>query len=333
MQDSKFICTHHGHFHCDEALGVGMLKLLPEFSSLPLVRTRNMDDVAKAHIVLDVGGTYDAAARRFDHHQPEFQDAYSSEHNIRLSSAGLVFKHYGPAVVKCIMTLGGQTPDPTDDTVSLIVAKTYNSLISEVDAIDNGVDQYENVAGKARYRIHSDLGSRVKRLNPKWHEPQSEEAEMAAFRSAVKVTITELIEIVNGYAHDWLPARSLAQAALDQAETVHSSGEIIVLERFGPWESHLFDLEKERSIVGKVKYALFPDTRGGWRIKAVPVESGSFTNRKPLPKAWRGARDEELSTVTGIPGCVFVHAAGFIGGNSSKEGALAMAKAALEAEE
>lgn len=310
-----------------------MLKLLPEFSALPLVRTRNMDDIAKAHIVLDVGGVYDSANRRFDHHQPEFQDAYSPEHNIRLSSAGLVFKHYGPEVVKSIMTLGGQTPPPSDDTVALIVAKTYNSLISEVDAIDNGVEQYDNVEGKARYRIHSDLGNRVKRLNPKWHEPTSEDTEMAAFRSAVKVTITELIDIVNGYACDWLPARSLAQAALDGAAEVDASGEIILLERFCPWQSHLFDLEEERGILGKVKYALFPDTRGGWRIKAVPVESGSFANRKPLPKAWRGARDEELSSVTGIPGCVFVHAAGFIGGNSTKEGAIAMAKAALQAEE
>jgi uncharacterized UPF0160 family protein len=33
--------------------------------------------------------------------------------------------------------------------------------------------------------------------------------------------------------------------------------------------------------------------------------------------------------MTGIPGCIFVHANGFIGGNKTKEGALAMARAAL----
>ncbi|KAK6052672.1 hypothetical protein COOONC_09823 [Cooperia oncophora] len=49
-----------------------------------------------------------------------------------------------------------------------------------------------------------------------------------------------------------------------------------------------------------------------------------------LPKAWRGLRDAELSDVSGIPGCVFVHTTGFIGGNETLEGALAMARNALE---
>lgn len=52
--------------------------------------------------------------------------------------------------------------------------------------------------------------------------------------------------------------------------------------------------------------------------------------RLPLPEPWRGLRDEALSQRAGVPGCVFVHASGFIGGNRSREGALAMARRALE---
>lgn len=44
---------------------------------------------------------------------------------------------------------------------------------------------------------------------------------------------------------------------------------------------------------------------------------------------WRGVRDQALSDLTGIPGCIFVHASGFIGGNATKEGVLAMVKLAL----
>lgn len=55
-----------------------------------------------------------------------------------------------------------------------------------------------------------------------------------------------------------------------------------------------------------------------------------FESRKALPAQWRGLRDEELSKESGIPGCVFVHMSGFIGGNLTFEGALAMAKAALK---
>lgn len=45
--------------------------------------------------------------------------------------------------------------------------------------------------------------------------------------------------------------------------------------------------------------------------------------------AWRGIRDEALSQLIGISGCIFVHANGFIGGNKTLEGALEMAKKSL----
>lgn len=45
------------------------------------------------------------------------------------------------------------------------------------------------------------------------------------------------------------------------------------------------------------------------------VHPNSFECRKALPQSWRGIRDERLTELTGIPGCIFVHASGFIGGN------------------
>ena len=67
-----------------------------------------------------------------------------------------------------------------------------------------------------------------------------------------------------------------------------------------------------------------------WRVQTVPVAPGSFQSRKPLPKAWQGLRDKQLDDVSGIPGCVFVHASGFIGGNATYEGALSMAQKGLK---
>ncbi len=40
-------------------------------------------------------------------------------------------------------------------------------------------------------------------------------------------------------------------------------------------------------------------------------------------------RDADLESLTKIPGSRFVHAAGFIGGNDTYEGALEMARVAL----
>lgn len=62
----------------------------------------------------------------------------------------------------------------------------------------------------------------------------------------------------------------------------------------------------------------------------MPLNNKSFENRLSLPKEWQGLRDEELSSKSGIPGCVFVHASGFIGGNATFDGVLAMARYALQ---
>lgn len=79
-----------------------------------------------------------------------------------------------------------------------------------------------------------------------------------------------------------------------------------------------------------VRHVRVQDDRGlQWRVQAVSVTPSSFVSRLPLPEAWRGLRDGALSEVAGIPGCVFVHISGFTGGNLTKEGVLAMCKAAL----
>ena len=54
------------------------------------------------------------------------------------------------------------------------------------------------------------------------------------------------------------------------------------------------------------------------------------TVRRSLPECWRGLRDDALSQTSAIDGCVFVHATGFIGANRTYEGALQMARRALE---
>lgn len=109
-----------------------------------------------------------------------------------------------------------------------------------------------------------------------------------------------------------------------------------------PWSDHLYALEASTAATSngaadssshQVLYVLFPEDgtpESKWRIRAVSVEGGGFQNRKDLPDAWKGLRDEELSKVSGVDGGVFIHASGFIGGNKTFEGALEMAKKATE---
>lgn len=46
-----------------------MLKQTKEFKGAKLIRTRDPKELGECDIVVDVGGEYDPAAHRYDHHQ------------------------------------------------------------------------------------------------------------------------------------------------------------------------------------------------------------------------------------------------------------------------
>jgi uncharacterized UPF0160 family protein len=67
------IATHSGSFHADDVFGVGIL--MGVFPSHTLVRTRKQELIDAADFAVDVGGSWDAAKGRFDHHQRGFDGA------------------------------------------------------------------------------------------------------------------------------------------------------------------------------------------------------------------------------------------------------------------
>ncbi|CAI5532601.1 unnamed protein product [Closterium sp. Naga37s-1] len=137
-------------------------------------------------------------------------------------------------------------------------------------------------------------------------------------------------QAVSYTARSWLPARSIVEESIAAAVAEHGTAEIITLKQFCPWKGHLSELEGELKLNPLPKYMLYEDDRAKqWRVQAISVAPGSFESRCPLPLDWRGLRDDELSERSGIPRGVFVHMSGFIGGNHTYEGALAMAKAGL----
>lgn len=193
----KTIATHDGAFHADEVLGCTMLtKYTDEFYDANIVRTRDPNVLAAADLVLDVGGEYNPKTKRYDHHQREFTEAFTPFHDIRMSSAGLIYRHYGREVVKKISNkyinqfrLGVDLNDPK--TSDLIYYKLYESFIYGMDGIDNGVSQYPTDA-KPRYSESTGISSRVGRLNPYWHQNFSAEEQLEQFRAAIEIMDGEL---------------------------------------------------------------------------------------------------------------------------------------------
>lgn len=271
-----------------------------------------------------MGGVYDPVIDRYDHHQRGFDCSFGHGFVTKLSSAGLIYKHYGQEIVAKELGLSEDHPD-----VQRVFLTMYKSFVEAIDGVDNGINQYDTDKFP-RYVNDTHLSARVGRLNPGWMDEKTPEAEDEAFRKAMSLTGIEFLQSLRYYARSWLPARSIVADCVADRKESNKSGEILIIKQYCPWKGHLIELEKELNVDPTIKYVLYEDGRSkGWRVQAVSVSPGSFESRLPLPSTWRGLRDDELSRETGIDGGVFVHMSGFIGGNKTFEGALAMAEKAL----
>lgn len=337
------IGTHNGSFHADEALACFMLRNTDKFRDAEVVRTRDPKQLASCDVVVDVGGVYDHDRLLYDHHQREFQDTMtigSHQYETRLSSAGLIYRHYGLEVIENILAQKSGDTDSfgkakDDGSLQLLYRKMYEDFVEAFDGIDNGVERYP-VDIKPKYRDSTGLAARVGRLLPWWNETFASDYYDKQFEKAVDMVGAEFIDRICFLKFAWLPAREIVLRAVKGRFEVDTSGRIIKLQHSLPWKEHLFDVEEELGISSddsSILYVLYPenhkDADSRWRIQCVPVSLGSFQNRKSLPENWCGIRDDQLSSLTGINGCVFVHASGFIGGNINFNGVLKMASVAV----
>lgn len=345
MRSALTIGTHSGTFHADESLAVYMLRLLPKYADANLVRSRNPEELEKCDIIVDVSGKYDGV-KYFDHHQREFDGVLGNGFNTKLSSAGLVYKHFGHQVLASILKVSEDSP-----VVQACYPYVYKQFVEAIDANDNGISAYDSQVISAinddesiPYNISErfvngniTIPSVVSRMNPLQYEIEESELEESKvydlkFGLASQFMGNTFVDMVVSAGKGWYPSKE----KMEKAFAAREDPRIIIMDELFNWKSHLYDIEKgliakEGKLTddNKVIYVIYA---GGdsWRVQAVAVSPSSFVSRKPLPESWRGFRDEELSKISGIEGGVFVHASGFIGGNKTREGAIAMAKKALD---
>ena len=306
------IGTHDGSFHCDEALGCYLLKQTKQFREAEIVRSRDPETLGACDIVIDVGAVYEpentdlittTRGRDLRHRfatklppRPRVQALRPRDRRHRLGTASPTPGEDLPQGVQVLHRGRGSTTAPTCTT------PTRRQVLDNTDSA------------------------------PEWGRTCVERGQLAATQTTQftkAVALTGLGAGRGARATLVAPGAETCEQALDTAKEVHPSGEILKLPCYCPWKDHLFELEAERGTSPLPKYALYEDDKGNWRIQAIPLTPSSFENRKPLPAAWRGIRDSALDELSGIEGCIFVHAAGFIGGNKTYEGALAMATKAL----
>lgn len=325
------IGTHSGHFHADEALAVWMLKKLPKFHDSQVIRTRDLALLDTCDIVVDVGARYEPP-KYFDHHQREFTTTFDSTRVVtKLSSAGLVYKHFGKDVLSEIISdklstfTVGEKPK-VNDVVEGIYERVYDNFVQAIDGNDNGVNAHTEKPAYPTSAI--EISSVIGTFSPTPFQDQSDETFDKQFQLASAFMGQTFESFVVSMGFGWYPSRTSVEKAFAERFEYDAGGRLLVLRNSAYWKEHLAYLEKKNNCEGSVLYVLYP-TADSCRIQAVAKEKGSFESRKPLPEAWRGLRDEKLSEVAGVPGSVFVHASGFIGGNKTFEGALELAKKAL----
>lgn len=320
MTDTTTIATHSGTFHADDVFGVGVL--MGVFPSHTLLRTRNKDLVATADYVVDVGGIWDAATGRFDHHQRGFEGARparlvdgQSMPGVGYASAGLVWSAFGAAYVSAWAASHGQTLD--DAAVASVVNTIDHSLVQYLDIVDTGQgDVSPGIFG---------LSALIAQLNTHWLEEQG--LDLAAKAQLLETRFREAIAITRKFLDHAIGKKVAQIRAMDTVRQAPRllGGKLLHLREGGmPWTRVVVDEMPE------VMFVIYPDSDGNqYQIKTVPVEPGSFDTRMDLPAAWAGLRDQELAAVTGVEDSVFCHLNLFIGGARSFEGALKLAELAL----
>ena len=307
---SPVLVTHGGKFHCDEVFAYAVLRLalgvhVPG-ADHTLLRTRKPDLIGAGTVVWDVGGVFDAAANRFDHHQ---RGAPARPNGTPFSAAGLIWQTYGTRAVAALL------PPADAAFADAIAAELDATVVQRIDEIDTGVSP----AGPL---VHDrlNLAALIGDCNPSWDAPAADGpgAGDAAFLEA-----TALADAVLRRRVDSLRARMAADALVLAAHRAGEDPHILVLDRGMPWKGAVFSHDLP------VLFTVSPASNGNWMLDTMPPEPGSFSQRLPLPEAWAGLEGAALAEQTGVDDAVFVHLRRFVGAARSRAGAIAMARIAL----
>ncbi|UVW27573.1 MYG1 family protein [Massilia sp. H6] len=309
------IVTHNGKFHADDAWAVAALHIL--FPEADIVRTRDSAIIDAADFVVDVGGTWDPARGRFDHHQKGFEGARAS--GVPYASAGLVWREYG---ARCVAALAAAHAGHQMD------ADAAQQL---AHAIDNDIVQYLDLSdvGAARNAPGGyGMSAVVSGYNPNWMDEQrlgygleAEAYRLAQFRKAMAFLTDVMTNAVK-----YRVGAMLALAQVRQSEAMEDGRLLFLKNAALPWSSVV------RKEMPKVLFVLSHSlSEDRYMLHTVPATTDTFDARADLPAPWAGLRDDELAAVTGVPDAKFCHNGRFIAAAKSYGGAYAMAQQALHA--
>jgi uncharacterized UPF0160 family protein len=294
MNTKLTVVAHNGNFHADDIFAVATLILALGEENVSVIRTRDFSIIEKADYVVDVGGIYDEAKNRFDHHQ--VGGAGERINTIPYASFGLVWKKYGEQLCGS----------------SEVVQKIDEILVQWIDATDNGVEITKTTVPNI---YPYDIGLFFNSFIPSWKEGDHNiDKIFKDMVSTAKMVLTREIS----KRRDLLETRFIVEEVYQKSE----NKKLIIFDKYYPSREFL-------SKFPEPLFTIFPRDDGDWAIKTIQNDNHSFSNRKDLPPSWAGKTGEELEKITGVPGSVFCHRGRFMAVAKTKEGILKLAEIAL----
>jgi len=202
---SRSLGTHDGSFHADEVSACALLLLFNLIDRDKIHRNRDPAVLEQCEFVCDVGGVYDPASKRFDHHQLEYTGP--------LASAGMIWKYLRD-----------------EGIVEPGLYEFLNSrIILGVDAHDNGIQLQEEGVCTFSHIIANYV--------PLSHAA-SREAFDEAFFTALDFARGYFDRLVKRY-HFIGACRGKVE------EVMAKGGELLVFDESIPWQDSFFELGGE----------------------------------------------------------------------------------------
>ncbi len=281
------IATHSGGFHTDDVFAVATLQLLHGTENVEVIRTRDESVLATADIVVDVGGIYDVATKRFDHHQ---NGGPVRDNGIPYAAFGLVWREYGEQVA-------GSKEVANDIERMLVLA---------VDAGDSGVNLYAlNNSDIAPYELYQITRSFL----PEWGSGKDKDE---AFLQAVDFSRALLSRII-------VQKQAEQKMKAIIAETYQNSDDKRVLV-FDVSVSPIACIEYPEILL--VVCPTDTEENNNWTVNTVRKDYGLFEARIKFPDIWLGLSGQRLAEASGVSDAVFCHKGGFLFVAESKEGVM-----------
>ncbi len=291
------LATHNLAFHTDDVFATALL--LAIYPDAEVRRTRDFIEIESADIVYDVGGVYDPALKRYDHHQKTFAELY--DNGIKLSSFGLLWRVYGL-----------QYCDNNQELADVLCSK----LVQPIDAEDNGQDVFDI---KEDFDVAPVLlQDVVKVFNPPSGSTSQE------FDDAFMAVVKFASQILHS-------SKTKQQSKLDLKEQVlaayrnSQNKQLLIFEQPVPFSSYC-------DLMPEALYAVFKGGDGRWLLRGAPVSVGSFAVRKPLPEEWAGLSDEQLEQASGVEGAAFCHQNRWLAIAKTRQAAVSLANLALNSD-